>query len=91
MNPSYDEAEQVLELPNPYFDRGIRGGREEKRKEFFANDTNCHQNVTEGMELQLIEEKNRPDLDGSGKNKTATGAFIRWKSGSLVWMEKKLF
>ncbi|MED4868422.1 hypothetical protein ABET15_06165 [Heyndrickxia faecalis] len=91
MNPSYDEAEQVLKLPNPYFDRGIRRGREEKRKEFFANDTNCHQNVAGGYGASINCGKNWPEPERSGKNKTTIGAFIRWKSGCLVWMEKKLF
>ncbi|WP_035200197.1 hypothetical protein, partial [Heyndrickxia coagulans] len=71
MNPSYDEAEQVLKLPNSYFDRGykkgieigVEKGREDPKKRIFASDSNFHQNVTEGMELQLIEEKNRRDPD----------------------------
>ncbi|MED4920021.1 hypothetical protein MKO99_14795 [Heyndrickxia coagulans] len=29
MNQSYDEAEQVLKLPNSYFDRGYKKGKEE--------------------------------------------------------------
>ncbi|AWP36335.1 hypothetical protein DXF96_10330 [Heyndrickxia coagulans] len=33
MNPSYDEAEQVLKLPNSYFDRGFKRGKEEGREE----------------------------------------------------------
>ncbi|UZH07554.1 hypothetical protein [Heyndrickxia coagulans] len=33
MNPSYDETEQVLKLPNSYFDRGYKKGKEEGRKE----------------------------------------------------------
>nr|WP_017552778.1 hypothetical protein [Heyndrickxia coagulans] len=33
MNPSYDETEQVLKLPNSYFDRGYKKGKEGGRKE----------------------------------------------------------
>ncbi|WP_276210831.1 hypothetical protein [Heyndrickxia coagulans] len=33
MNPSYDKAEQVLKLPNSYFDRGYKKGKEEGREE----------------------------------------------------------
>jgi len=33
LNPSYDEAEQVLKLPNSYFDRGYKKGKEEGREE----------------------------------------------------------
>ncbi|MEC2305640.1 hypothetical protein [Weizmannia sp. CD-2023] len=57
MNPSYDEAEQVLKLPNPYFDRGIRRGREEERKEMLQTIPIAIKMLQEGRELQLIVEK----------------------------------
>ncbi|MED4344178.1 MULTISPECIES: hypothetical protein [Heyndrickxia] len=33
MSPVCDEAEQVIKLPNSYFDRGYRKGKEEGREE----------------------------------------------------------
>ncbi|MGG3746166.1 DUF4351 domain-containing protein, partial [Heyndrickxia faecalis] len=32
-----DEAEQVLKLPNSYFDRGYKKGREEERERLIIN------------------------------------------------------
>ncbi|MEC2304520.1 MULTISPECIES: hypothetical protein [Heyndrickxia] len=61
MNPSYDEAEQVLKLPNSYFDRGyeigVEKGREEERKEMLQTIPIAIKMLQEGMELQLIVEK----------------------------------
>ncbi|MGG3709584.1 hypothetical protein, partial [Heyndrickxia coagulans] len=33
LSPVCDEAEQVIKLPNSYFDRGYRKGKEEGREE----------------------------------------------------------
>jgi len=69
LNPSYDEAEQVLKLPNSYFDRGykkgkeegieigVEKGREEERKEMLQTIPIAIKMLQEGMELQLIVEK----------------------------------
>ncbi|MDL5039572.1 hypothetical protein [Heyndrickxia coagulans] len=69
MNPSYDEAEQVLKLPNSYFDRGykkgkeegieigVEKGREEERKEMLQTIPIAIKMLQEGMELQLTVEK----------------------------------
>ncbi|KGT37624.1 hypothetical protein P9232_15940 [Weizmannia sp. CD-2023] len=54
MNPSYDEAEQVLKLPNSYFDRGYKKGLEEGeerlRKRFISN------LLKKQLDLKLIAE-----------------------------------
>ncbi|MED4840197.1 transposase, partial [Weizmannia sp. CD-2023] len=60
-----DEAEQVLKLPNSYFDRGYKKGkeegreegREEERKELLQTIPIAIKMLQEGMELQLIVEK----------------------------------
>ncbi|AEO99660.1 hypothetical protein QQ991_06685 [Weizmannia coagulans] len=69
MNPSYDEAEQVLKLPNSYFDRGYKKGieigvekgreegREEERKELLQTIPIAIKMLLAGTELQLIVEK----------------------------------
>ncbi|AJO24660.1 hypothetical protein [Heyndrickxia coagulans] len=63
------EAEQVLKLPNSYFDRGykkgkeegieigVEKGREEERKEMLQTIPIAIKMLQEGMELQLIVEK----------------------------------
>ncbi|MCW8781739.1 transposase, partial [Weizmannia coagulans] len=60
-----DEAEQVLKLPNSYFDRGYKKGkeegreegREEERKELLQTIPIAIKMLQEGMKLQLIVEK----------------------------------
>ncbi|MED4901971.1 transposase, partial [Weizmannia sp. CD-2023] len=52
-----DEAEQVLKLPNSYFDRGYKKGREEERKEMLQTIPIAIKMLQAGMELQLIVEK----------------------------------
>ena len=56
-----DEAEQVLKLPNSYFDRGYRKGkeegREEERKELLQTIPSAIKMLQEGMDLQFIVEK----------------------------------
>ncbi|MEC2224179.1 transposase, partial [Weizmannia sp. CD-2023] len=52
-----DEAEQVLKLPNSYFDRGYKKGREEERKEMLQTIPIAIKMLLAGMELQLIVEK----------------------------------
>lgn len=47
-----DEAEQVLKLPNSYFDRGYGKGKEEGRKE--ERKTIVARMLKNGLELQLI-------------------------------------
>jgi len=47
-----DEAEQVLKLPNSYFDREYRKGKEEGRKE--ERKTIVARMLKHGLELQLI-------------------------------------
>jgi predicted transposase YdaD len=73
LNPSYDKAEQVLKLPNSYFDRGykkgkeegreegieigVEKGREEERKEMLQTIPIAIKMLQAGMELQLMVEK----------------------------------
>ncbi|KGB29108.1 Rpn family recombination-promoting nuclease/putative transposase [Heyndrickxia coagulans] len=56
-----DEAEQVLKLPNSYFDRGYKKGkeegREEERKELLQTIPIAIKMLLSGMDLQLIVEK----------------------------------
>ncbi|AEH52283.1 hypothetical protein BCO26_0224 [Heyndrickxia coagulans 2-6] len=60
-----DEAEQVLKLPNSYFDRGYRKGKEEgreegrkeERKELLQTIPSAIKMLQEGMDLQFIVEK----------------------------------
>ncbi len=60
-----DEAEQILKLPNSYFDRGYRKGkeegreegREEERKELLQTIPSAIKMLQEGMDLQFIVEK----------------------------------
>ncbi|MEC2341183.1 transposase, partial [Weizmannia sp. CD-2023] len=56
-----DEAEQVLKLPNSYFDRGYKKGkeegREEERKELLQTIPIAIKMLLAGMDLQLIVEK----------------------------------
>ncbi|MEC2339337.1 MULTISPECIES: hypothetical protein [Heyndrickxia] len=56
MNPSYDEAEQVLKLPNSYFDRGYKKGKEEGREEGREEllQTIVSRMLKNGLEPQLI-------------------------------------
>ncbi|MEK6460585.1 hypothetical protein AABM27_08905 [Heyndrickxia faecalis] len=58
MNLSYDEAEQVLKLPNSYFDRGYKKGLEEGvekgRKELLQ--TIVVRMLKNGLDPQLIVE-----------------------------------
>ncbi|WP_276210460.1 hypothetical protein [Heyndrickxia coagulans] len=58
MNLSYDEAEQVLKLPNSYFERGYKKGLEEgvekRRKELLQ--TIVVRMLKNGLDPQLIVE-----------------------------------
>ncbi|KGT37625.1 MAG: hypothetical protein SOH59_03035 [Heyndrickxia faecalis] len=58
MNLSYDEAEQVLKLPNSYFERGYKKGLEEGvekgRKELLQ--TIVVRMLKNGLDPQLIVE-----------------------------------
>ncbi|AJO24351.1 hypothetical protein QQ991_04925 [Weizmannia coagulans] len=66
MSPVCDEAEQVIKLPNSYFDRGYRKGKKEGREELLQTIPTAIKMLQEGMDLQFIVEKtglSRPEVE----------------------------